>query len=298
MGYTHYFSTLRQLTAEEWSRLSADVRTILETVEHRCEVRLANGAGDRGSKPEFTDSHIAFNGSGDDAHETFTISGAPERDFCKTARKPYDVAAAAVLCYLSCFHELGEETTPRAFHVQSDGKGSDFALGLEAAKVALPALGNVLDIPMGVMESDRWCGPWVDGTERYDFRFCVDGFAYVMDSKTGKAFRFRSHRAAAEWASQFTEKPIIVESSWAGRSREGGKSLFSPSGCFNEKRNQALRRQRDAAFRPLFDAERGEAVTAFGELGPKPPAFVRPDTMLPPAEKPNAYYLTDLLAEA
>jgi hypothetical protein len=69
--------------------------------------------------PELTDAYIRFNGIGEDGHETFCLvagmarqEGCPlprERrartlpihpgrfDFCKTARKPYDVLVTAVL---------------------------------------------------------------------------------------------------------------------------------------------------------------------------------------------------------
>lgn len=40
---------------------------------------------------------IWFNGVAEDAHEPFRLSQEVQKDWCKTARKPYDIAAACVL---------------------------------------------------------------------------------------------------------------------------------------------------------------------------------------------------------
>jgi hypothetical protein len=45
--------------------------------------------------------------------------------------------------------------------VGSDGHGKDFLDGLAEARRALPRYANILDIPMGILQDDRWCVPWV-----------------------------------------------------------------------------------------------------------------------------------------
>src|SRR5205823_9190589 len=92
-------------------------------------------------------------------------------DFCKTARKPYDLAVTAALSYLCTVPD------PAAFTASSDGDGKDFLEGLAEARRALPRHANILDIPMEILQSDRWCPPWVSCYESpgYDVKFCVDG---------------------------------------------------------------------------------------------------------------------------
>jgi hypothetical protein len=305
LGYTHYWQMLRNATLAEWAIIQKDVGEILAHVEARAEVKLANGMGDRGSKPEIDRDSIRFNGSGDEAYETFAVDRKRNADsswFCKTAREPYDIAVTAVLCYLSTFHLMGEidEVRKPLVRVTSDGEGEDFLAGLDIAKIALPHLGNVLDLPMGVMEEDRWCGPWMEDRycKSYEFRFCIDGHAYVRRHHDNMVFRFHTHEAAARWAAQFHERQIRVESSWMGVSYEGGhgKSLFEPSGSFNKTRTARWA----ASSRPpsctcSFRPAAGLPAT-FGELGHEPPAYVRPGQIL--AERPtNAYYLRDLLKQ-
>lgn len=303
MGYTHYWQMLRNATLAEWAQIQTDVAAILAHVEARAEVKLANGMGDRGSKPQIDGDMIRFNGSGEEAYETFTIDRKRNEDsswFCKTAREPYDIAVTAVLCYLSTFHHIGEidEVRKPLVRVTSDGKGKDFLAGLDIAKIALPHLGNVLDLPMGVMEEDRWVAPWVDRYGKaYSFKFCVDGHAYIMRHRDGESFRFHSHEAAARWAMQFKEKQIVVESSWMGRKYEGGEALFQPYGSFNQKRHAALARQQQAAFLHLFIQASCDFASDYGELGHKPPAYVRPGQMLAVPEM-KAYSLRDLLKVA
>jgi hypothetical protein len=304
MGYTHYWRQTRNLTIAEWSQITTDVQTILKHIQQRGGVNLGNSMGERGTSPDFTpdpNAHFAFNGWGDDAHETFAINRnkLPEGgDFCKTARKPYDIAVTAVLCYLGTFHLMGDidETRKPIIGISSDGKGKDFLAGLEVARVALPHLGNVLDIPMGVMEDDRWVAPWVDRyATGYALRFCVDGYAYAIRHKDGETFRFHTHHLAALWATQHKEKANVVNNCF-GRSYEGGASLFQPSGSFDETRHKAIARQQTAVFKRLFDPCYADAFAKYGELGHKPPAYVRPGEILAVPEM-KAYYLNDLLKE-
>jgi hypothetical protein len=191
MGYTHYWNQSRDFTFNEWPQICEDFGLLLKDVEHVQGIPLANGMGERGTSPEFTHEYISFNGAGDDAFETFTVHRirppkeewqlARGGDFCKTREQPYDLAVTAALCYLSTVPD------PAAFAVNSDGHGKDFLDGLAEARRALPRYANILDIPMGVMQSDRWCMPWVrcyDSTG-FDVHFCVDGKGYVEQIKTG-----------------------------------------------------------------------------------------------------------------
>jgi hypothetical protein len=181
MGYTHYWDQSRDFTREEWSQIREDFEALLKDIQHVQGIPLANGRGEPGTSPEITDDQVWFNGVGDDGHETFASyrkrppkepwQSTRGNDFCKTARKPYDLAVTAALCYLCTVPD------PAAFTASSDGYGRDWLEGLAEARRALPRCANILDIPMNILRSDRWCGPWVSCYESsgFDVKFCVDG---------------------------------------------------------------------------------------------------------------------------
>ncbi len=61
-------------------------------------VPLANGLGEKGTKPVIESDKIMFNGVEDDSHETCCIvKGVTDFDFCKTSHKPYDAVVVEVL---------------------------------------------------------------------------------------------------------------------------------------------------------------------------------------------------------
>ena len=67
---------------------------------------------------EISKECIQFNGIGDEGHETFVLfpkSGPFE--FCKTARKPYDLAVSSVMILASLLSEKGQ--------ISSDGIGKN-----------------------------------------------------------------------------------------------------------------------------------------------------------------------------
>ena len=97
MGYTNYWHQYNDFTDEEWKQITEEYDYIKEVCGNII-------------KDETTDldenTHIIFNGIGEDAHETFFLSkdARPfnfKKDyegqdtsfyFCKTAMKPYDIA--------------------------------------------------------------------------------------------------------------------------------------------------------------------------------------------------------------
>lgn len=289
MGYTHYWTQLRDFTREEWSEIVSDMTALLAHVE-ATGIPLANGCGDQGSRPEITEEFISFNGLGDDSYEgaVFHRIRLPKEswqrvrgsDFCKTQHRPYDVSVTAALCYLSTCTRRDDPQTgepvidSEAFSVRSDGYASDFTDGLEIARAALPRKANQLDYPMDVMRSDRWCVPWVTNLANgYSFNFCVDGHAYIVRKKDGASYRFASHREAAEWAAPH-------------------EHTLNPS-YWTEDRNSPVARAQTRLFRQMV-----EAADLLGRAH-RPPAFVRPGDYLSPREwydrSGGAYYVRDLL---
>ncbi len=144
MGYTHYFAYDPNVASflDAWPRMVSDAQLIAIHVRLTLRVRLADGVGE--GEPEITERRISLNGpvEGGLAHETFTIDPTPWRTwdeqaalghadwadyerglfesrgfiaaFCKTARRPYDIAVSSIL--LRCRH-----LAPDAFVIASDG---------------------------------------------------------------------------------------------------------------------------------------------------------------------------------
>ena len=100
--------------------------------------------------PEVSPDMIRFNGSKDDGHETFLVTREmPEIpdwssdksasfDFCKTARKPYDLAVCLVLLSM-------KRHAPESVQISSDGEWD--VEWLEARHVYNKLFGVELDCP-------------------------------------------------------------------------------------------------------------------------------------------------------
>ena len=143
MGYTHYWQDGEvELTKE----VVEDVKKILAAAEAEGIAITGDPRGERPARPVADDGKIVFNGLGEDgSYETFAFVGAGEGvesafNFCKTARRPYDAVASAVLL------RLGEE--PGGGCICSDGTFfSDWQSGRELFE---KALGRDARCPEGV----------------------------------------------------------------------------------------------------------------------------------------------------
>jgi hypothetical protein len=145
MGYTHYFAydPNAESFITAWPQMVDDARTIGAHVQKALGIRLAGGMGE--GQPEFTERWIWLNGPSrrDLGHETLLLDAQPwkawdeaaadghqrwaeeehqrldERGFvwafCKTARKPYDIAVTSIL--LRCRHLAAD-----SFAIGSDGQ--------------------------------------------------------------------------------------------------------------------------------------------------------------------------------
>lgn len=136
MGYTHYYSrsyTDSNGKAEYLKFREGAERIILEAVVNG--VKIGDAFGEKLGRWENTDERVAFNGFGEEAHETFVwepitppmttsaISNVPYFfNFCKTAYKPYD--AVVVACLLLLKDVYGD-----AVDVSSDGSWSEWQDG-------------------------------------------------------------------------------------------------------------------------------------------------------------------------
>lgn len=295
MGYTHYWTQTRNLTRDEFVEIAKDIGDILKYAQHEAGIPLGNMMGDPGSSPEFGTDSFGFNGVGDDSHETFRIARVREKaweggilggDFTKTARKPYDDVVTACLCYLdSCLEK-------RAFRVSSDGDGRDFLTGLDLARKALPRKANILDIPRGVMEDDRWTAPWVDRGNNTGFsvKFCVNGKGYVFKlGRTVETYCFESHLALAAFLDAH-KQAVFPRGGHTGFGRYDRieTNIWSATGCFDQARHDRLAKAQAKVLRTLFPVP--------PEHAEPPPAYVRPMEFPDPHEAGTfCYYLDDVL---
>lgn len=292
MGYTHYWTQTRAFKAAEWREVSNDIGRILAYAQG-FGIPLGDWEGEAGSQPTFDASHIGFNGIGDDSHETFVIDrkrtkqwerGTLGGAFCKTAEKPYDVVVKACLCYLS--------SVTGTHDVSSDGNGKDFLAGLDLAKAALPEKANILDIPMGIMQDDRWTGPYVmdqDGSG-YRVQFCVDGYGYVERKSPHAWCRFGTHVELATLLDAHKKAGGFGtdRTSFGGYGTEE-PDIWAAMGSFDSKRHLRIALAQSRVLASLFP------VTP--ERDAAPPAYVRPGDYVRPEDGGTfAYRLSDLLA--
>lgn len=189
MGYTHYWTLKKHVTAATWADVLTVARRIVATAGELGTVLAGpNGEGE----PEFGRDHFSFNGSAarftddgnDEAHEGLWIDRKRVKEcdgaklgfgFCKTARKPYDTAAAAILCAL-------ESLWPEHWGIGSDGTETEWQEGLALAKRALPEKGNQLSIPAEIVYDSQWVGRTEEG-ERYAIRQHRDGGFRITDGR-------------------------------------------------------------------------------------------------------------------
>jgi hypothetical protein len=124
MGYTTYWRRSKGFTVEQWQKICLETFQIMD---HCAEKKIdLVWEYDVTKPPEVSPDLIRFNGWKDEGHETFLVTrempeipgydpGAKESfDFCKTARKPYDLAVCLALLSM-------KRHAPKSVKVSSDG---------------------------------------------------------------------------------------------------------------------------------------------------------------------------------
>lgn len=132
MGYTHYW-TPKAATPTKWDEYVATCKKLHKALPTKTntaggyhsddEIRICDGLGE--GKPDFNGEGICFNGDDERglSHETFSITPkGVDWNFCKTARKPYDLLVCA--CLIAAHEILGYE-------VSSDGGFGDWKPAIE-----------------------------------------------------------------------------------------------------------------------------------------------------------------------
>ena len=127
MGYTHYWTVSAEAPIKDYRAAMRDIFKLIKN----SPVILGDGFGDTVPK-KFHKGFVWFNGLGENAHETFHLPDFPPKgfQFCKTARKPYDLVVTACLAVL-------KEHLGNAVDVSSDGYAKEWLPGIEFASKVL-----------------------------------------------------------------------------------------------------------------------------------------------------------------
>jgi len=127
MGYTHYFTTKKNITLNQMKSISNDFRKIVP----KLDVKLLHEYDRPDTTPEISEDVIIFNGAGEDGHETFVLDRTTfDFSFCKTAQKPYDLAVTT--CLVIAKHYLKGE-----IDISSDGGAEDWKQAIDICKKEL-----------------------------------------------------------------------------------------------------------------------------------------------------------------
>lgn len=167
MGYTNYFRRPVELDEKKFKLFVADVKAIFKAAAKK-KISLANGHGKVGTRPQANLEGVIFNGmdfstikgiSGEDeSHETLYIPrvfkpqewNKPEKglyfEFCKTARKPYDLVVVAVLIALKKHFPTVK--------ISSDGGSDDWKAGKEFCQSIL-GFGEKFNIKTGSFDKPK-----------------------------------------------------------------------------------------------------------------------------------------------
>jgi hypothetical protein len=164
MGYTHFWYRTKEIPKESMARIVADFRKLLPVLSARAKIAGWNGEG----QPTISEVEVVFNGvkANDNSHETFSfpqvlepqdyqkpvggvayIDAAGKKvcnpkatigkwfEFCKTARRPYDIYVVAFLVIAK--HCLGD-----SIQVHSDGDLAEWHDGMALVQETLGFGGN------------------------------------------------------------------------------------------------------------------------------------------------------------
>lgn len=119
MGYTHYFESKSGFSDARWNSFVEKVREIFDFCKS-INISLAYEFDEFGNPPVCDSELVRFNGCGSDGHETFYLKKTDRGfNFCKTARKDYDLAVCMVILAM-------HETDLEAYSLGTDGDESDW----------------------------------------------------------------------------------------------------------------------------------------------------------------------------
>jgi len=127
MGYTHYWYKQSRIQKSVMQKIASDFKKVLPEFKDL----LCFEFNEPNKKPVITNALIRFNGKGKDGHETLYFEQVVDLNqhfshdnglifgFCKTARKPYDIAVTTFLI-------IAAKHLKDGIRVTSDGNESEW----------------------------------------------------------------------------------------------------------------------------------------------------------------------------
>lgn len=114
MGYTHYWSKKESITEKKWDKFLVDFNKVLPQFIDLLQ-KFKDPKSEWDDSLVVTSQMVCLNGIGENGHETFCMDKEiMSFSFCKTARKPYDLA---VMCALI----IAKKRFGSKFSFSSDG---------------------------------------------------------------------------------------------------------------------------------------------------------------------------------
>lgn len=151
MGYTQYWEMNTNASNESWKQFTAVAKRIVEHCNANGVV-IVGGDGESDTNYVIDENVVIFNGLEDDSHETFYIGKNEDSkwNFCKTARKPYDIAVVACLVAANKFGVIKGWS--------SDGDAEDHNAGYDLFETVLTDREELIDNVINQIRNDLIMG--------------------------------------------------------------------------------------------------------------------------------------------
>jgi len=165
MGYTHYFKGTKSTDAK-FKEFSNACKKLHDNLPEKTDTAggyhkddkliIGDGRGhlheSTGDVPIFDNRMVCFNGVGELAHETFRIEKKGTNDFCKTARKPYDLLVVA--CLIAAWQILNYRFSSDGFN--SDGTCEDLVPAMKYYNEVMQPKNKITGLSEPITEAMLW----------------------------------------------------------------------------------------------------------------------------------------------
>lgn len=145
MGFTHYFKQNKPVSDQQWQAFKQDAQVVIDHAQKNLKIVLMSNDS---NGVLLNDERVNLNGDEryDLDHETFYLEkDYRDFNFCKTARKPYDLVVCSLLL-------LAHEHMPNHHDIDSDGSFDEWQ---DAMELNAKLFGRAYKLPEGVDSSDE-----------------------------------------------------------------------------------------------------------------------------------------------
>lgn len=160
MGYTHYFNG-KKSTDTKFKEFSDACKKLYKNLPEKTDtaggyhiedkLEISGGIGE--GEPIFNNEIVCFNGKGELAHETFCVEkNGTDFEFCKTARKPYDLLVVA--CIIAAWQILDYKFSSDGFN--SDGTCDDLQSAIDFYNEVMQPKNKITGLPEPITQAMLW----------------------------------------------------------------------------------------------------------------------------------------------